>query len=138
LVSDSVAEPRFRTLLLGTFAFIAMILAAAGIYGVMSYTVTQRTHEIGLRMALGAERHDVIKLAVGQGLLWVLGGVAIGLLAAFGLARLISSMLFEVRPLDPWSFVGTPVVLLAVALAACLIPVRRATKVDPMVALRHE
>jgi putative ABC transport system permease protein len=138
LVSDSAAEPRFRTLLLGMFAFIAMILAAAGIYGVMSYTVTQRTHEIGLRMALGAERHDVIKLVVGQGLLWVLGGVAIGLLAAFGLVRLISSMLFEVRPLDPWSFVGTPVVLLAVALAACLIPVNRATKVDPMVALRYE
>jgi putative ABC transport system permease protein len=138
LVSGSVAEPRFRMLLLGSFAALALILAAGGIYGVMSYSVTRRTREIGLRMALGAGPRDIIKLTLGEGLLWVLGGAAIGLAAAFVLARLITSMLYEVRPQDPWSFLGMPAILLAVAVTAGAIPARRATKVDPMVSLRTE
>ena len=137
-VSDSVAAPRFRTLLLGTFAALALVLAAAGIYGVVSYWVTQRTHEIGVRMALGASRQDVMKLVLGQELAWALGGVGAGLAAALALTRLISSLLYQIRPLDPLSFTAVPLVLLAVALAASYIPARRATKVDPMVALRHE
>ncbi len=138
LVSDSVAQPRFRTLLLGMFAAIALILAAAGIYGVTSYSVTQRAHEIGVRMAMGADRRDVMKLVVGHGLLWVLGGAGVGLAAAFGLTRLISSLLYQVQPIDPLSFVAVPMALAAVALLASYIPARRATKVDPMVALRYE
>jgi putative ABC transport system permease protein len=138
LVSGSVAEPRFRTLLLGTFAAIALILAAAGIYGVMSYSVTQRTHEIGVRVALGAERRDVMRLVLGQELVWVLAGITVGLAVALALAGLITSLLYQVRPIDPLSFVGIPIILAAVALLASYIPARRALKVDPTVALRYE
>jgi len=138
LVWQSVARPRFRTVLLGSFAGIALLLAAAGIYGVVSYWVTQRTHEIGVRVALGASRRDVMKLVLGQELIWALSGVAAGLAAAFALVRFISSLLYEVRPVDPLSFLTVPILLLSVALVASCIPARRATRVDPIVALRYE
>jgi putative ABC transport system permease protein len=138
LVSQSVAAPRFRTLLLGIFAGLAFLLAVVGIYGIISYSVSQRTHEMGVRMALGAERHDVVRLVVGQGMRQTLIGVAVGLLAALGLTRLLSSYLYAVRPTDPVTFVVVSAVVLAVALLASYIPARRATKVDPLVALRYE
>ncbi len=138
LISDSVGQPRFRTLLLVVFAAVALILAAAGIYGVMSYTVTLRTHELGIRVALGAGRKELTRLVVGHGMLLALAGVAIGLAAAAGLARLIANMLFEVRPTDPVSFAAVPVILGAVAYLANYIPARRAARVDAIVALRHE
>jgi putative ABC transport system permease protein len=138
LISQSVTEPRFRTLLLGIFAGLAFLLAVVGIYGIVSYSVSQRTHEIGIRMALGAERDDVLGLVVGQGMALTLIGIAVGLLAAFGLTRLLSSFLYGVRPTDPVTFVVVSAVFIAVALIASYIPARRATKVDPIVALRYE
>ncbi len=138
LVSQSVAAPHFRTLLLGIFAGLAFLLAVVGIYGIISYSVSQRTHEIGVRMALGAERRDVLRLVLGQGMKQTLIGVAAGLLAALGLTRLLASYLYSVRPTDPITFLVVSSVMLAVAFLASYIPARRATKVDPMVALRHE
>jgi putative ABC transport system permease protein len=138
LISQSVAGPRFRTLLLGIFAGLAFLLAVVGIYGIISYSVSQRTHEFGVRMALGAERHDVVRLVVGQGMRQTLIGVAVGLLAALGLTRLLASFLYSVRPTDPVTFLVVSAVMLVVALLASYIPARRATKVDPMVALRYE
>jgi putative ABC transport system permease protein len=137
-VEDSNAQPRFYVLLLGTFAAIALILAAVGIYGVMSYSVSRRTHEIGVRMALGAEKSHVLKLVTGQGMLLALAGTAVGLAGALPLTRLMASLLYAVRPSDPLTFIIVPVVLIGVALLASYIPARRAMKVDPMVALRHE
>jgi putative ABC transport system permease protein len=138
ILSSSVGEPRFRTLLLSVFAGLALVLAGVGIYGVMSYNVARRTHEIGIRMALGARPGDTIRLVVAQGLTLALVGTAVGLAGAFGLTRLLSSLLFGVSATDPLTFVAISSLLLGVAAVACYIPARRAARVDPMIALRCE
>jgi putative ABC transport system permease protein len=137
-LNDSIAPQRFTLFLLGIFALIALSLASAGIYGVMAYAVTQRTHEIGVRMALGARRLDVLKLILGQGMSLVLVGLGLGFAGAYATTRLMTALLFEVSTKDPTTFVVVTIVLTIVALIACYIPARRATKVDPLVALRYE
>jgi putative ABC transport system permease protein len=138
IVSESITQPRFNLFLLGLFSAVAMVLSAAGIYGVTAYTVTQRTHELGIRIALGAQVTDVLKMILGQGMAVIGIGLLVGLAAAFGLMRLLRSLLFGVGENDPLTFVAITVVLVLVALIACYIPARRATKVDPLVALRVE
>src|SRR6266508_642405 len=138
LVSDSVARPRFNTVLLAAFAALALALAAVGIYGVIAYSVSRRAHEIGVRMALGARKSDVIRLVLKQGMTPAVAGAALGLVGAWAATRLMSGMLFEVSATDPATFAVITLSLVTVALLACYIPARRATKVDPMVALRCE
>ena len=138
VVSASITQPRFNLFLLGLFSTVAMLLSAAGIYGVTAYTVTQRTHELGIRIALGAQVSDVLKMILGQGMAVIGIGLAIGLAAAFGLVRLLRTFLFGVGEKDPFTFVVITLLLLFVALLACYIPARRATKVDPLEALRYE
>jgi putative ABC transport system permease protein len=138
LVADSIARQRFSMMLIALFAVLALTLAAVGIFGVMSFLVTQRTHEIGIRMALGAQDSDVLKMIVRQGMALTLAGIAIGLVAAFALTRVMSGLLYGVSATDPLTFIVVSALLAAVALLACYIPARRATRVDPMVALRYE
>jgi putative ABC transport system permease protein len=138
LLSDSVARARFSASLLMVFSILALVMAAVGIYGVMSYTVQQRTHEIGVRMALGAQRSDVLRLVLKSGMVLGVVGVAVGLAASFGLTRLIASLLFEVTATDKTTFGVVAILLFIVTLLACYVPARRATKVDPLKALRYE
>nr|MBA3255083.1 ABC transporter permease [Pyrinomonadaceae bacterium] len=138
LLAKSLARSRFNTTLLTIFAFVALVMAAVGIYGVMSYSVLQRTHEIGVRMALGAQERDVLKLVVRQGVVLALIGVVAGLIASFGLTRLIVSLLFETTATDTTTFAVVAIGLFLITLLACYVPARRATKVDPLVALRYE
>src|SRR5208282_3627931 len=138
IIAGSLAARRFSMILLGIFAALALVMSCVGIYGVISYLVGQRVHEIGIRMALGAERRDVLRMVLGEGAKMALVGVAIGVVAAFALTRLMEKMLFGVSAHDPLSYAGVAGLLVLVALAACYIPARRATKVDPMAALRHE
>jgi len=138
LLSASIAQQRFNMLLLSLFAALALTLGGVGLYGVLSYLVAQRTHEMGIRMALGASRREVLRLIVRNGLRMTFIGLGIGIVAAVGLTRLLAGLLFGVKPTDPLTFGTVSLVLCGVAFVACYIPARRATRVDPIVALRYE
>jgi len=138
VVADANAQPRFEMLLLAVFAAVALALAAVGIYGVMSYSVSRRTHEIGIRLSLGASRADVLRLVVRQGMALALAGSLAGMVGALLLSRLMTNMLYGVRPTDPFIFAGVATVLGLVALVATYVPAWRATRIDPMTALRYE
>jgi putative ABC transport system permease protein len=138
IVADSLSNRRFSMILLGVFAGLALILSSIGIYGVVSYLAGERTHEIGIRLALGAQRGDVLRLVLGQGAGMALVGVGIGLGATLGLTRLMAKMLFNVSATDPLTLGGVSVILTTVALVACYIPAHRAMRTDPVIALRYE
>jgi putative ABC transport system permease protein len=138
LVGSTVSGQRLFTWVIATFAGMALALASIGIYGLMAYSVAQRRQEIGIRMALGAQRGDVLRLFVSQGVLLIAAGIAVGLVGAFVSSRLLQDLLFEVKSSDPATYIGVALLLALVALVACLGPAQRATKVDPMVALRAE
>jgi putative ABC transport system permease protein len=137
-VSDALKPQRFNTFLMGLFAALALLLSVVGLYGVLSYTVVQRRHEIGVRMALGAQTRDVLGLVIRQGMTFTLIGMAIGLIGAIGLTRLIKDLLLGVSPTDPAPFLVIALLFPMVALLACYLPARRATKVDPLLAIRNE
>ena len=138
VVSESVGQRRFSMLLLGVFAAVALVLAGIGLYGVVSYTVSQRTREIGLRLAIGATPADVLRMVIGGGMKLAAIGVVVGLAGALALTSLIASLLFNVEPFDPASYIATSVLLLAIAAVACYVPARRATRVDPIAALHQQ
>jgi len=138
LIAKSIAPRRFRTLLVGLFALLALLLSTVGIYGVISYSVEQRTHELGVRAALGATRADIVRLVVAQGFRITLLGILAGVAGALALTRLMAGMLYRTDATDPWTFSAVAALLFSSALAACAIPAQRASKVDPMVALRNE
>ena len=138
LIADSIASERFYAMLLGLFAVVALVLAATGIYGVLSYWVNQRTQEIGIRIALGASRAEVVRHVVANGMTVAAAGIVLGLLAALATARLLATMLFGVGTADPLTFVGVSAMLAGAAFLACYLPARRAGRVDPMTALREE
>src|SRR6202041_781744 len=137
-LSASLSERRFSMEIIGLFALTALLLAGLGIYGVISYLVSERTHEIGIRLALGAQRPSILQMVLLQGLRLAIAGAAVGLLGALIVSRLLSGLLYGVRPTDPLTFLGVTVLFIGVALFACYIPARRAIRVDPIVALRHE
>jgi putative ABC transport system permease protein len=138
LMDNSVSTRRVTLILLAMFSGLALVLAAIGIYGVISYSVAQRTHEIGVRMTLGAQRADILRMVLGQGGRIAFAGIVIGMVAAFALTRLMSGLLFSVSAGDPATFAAVAALLVLVAIVACYIPARRAIRVDPMIALRHE
>jgi putative ABC transport system permease protein len=138
MVAKYLEQRRFALELLGIFAGVALLLASIGIYGVMAYTFSQRTNEIGIRMAMGAQRGDILRIAVSEGAMIVVFGVTAGLIGSLILTRFLQTMLFDVKPNDPITFAAISGLLAAVTLAACFVPARRATRVDPLVALRHE
>jgi predicted permease len=138
VVATSLATPRLTGFLLATFAAVALALAAVGIYGVLAYLVSQRTHEIGIRLAIGADRRQVLRMILEQGLRLALAGIVVGVIAAFGLTRLMASLLYQVTPADPVTFAAVPAILALVALAASYLPARRATRVSPVIALRMD
>jgi putative ABC transport system permease protein len=138
LLYASLGSRRFNLFLLGSFAAVALLLASVGLFGVMAYLVSQRTHEIGVRLALGASPRDIFRLVIRRGMLLAAMGAAVGLVAAFGLARYLETLLFQIKPHDGLAFTAAPALLLGVALLACYLPARRATKVDPLAALRRD
>jgi putative ABC transport system permease protein len=138
VVSASFTPQRFIATLMGAFAALALALTAVGLYGLLSYQVSQRTHEIGLRMALGAQARDVLRMIIRQGMTLVLIGVAVGLACAFALSRIMSNLMFDITVTDPATYAFIALLLTAVSLLACYIPARRATRVDPMIALRYD
>jgi len=137
-IGASVAQPRFRTTLLGIFAGCALLLSVVGLYGVMTYSVSRRASEIGIRMALGAQREDILAMVLGEGLRLATAGIAIGTTGALALTRLLKTFLFDTVPTDPITFAGAALLLVAVALVACYVPARRAMRLDPVSSLRQD